>query len=945
MLVATSEGGDQASDEGPPKVGDLVLIKQHGPYKDRTGRVTKVVGAKARVEFEDNECTHVDHGSLKVLGTATPSQSKKAAVPVAPQLPPRGKRTLADLGRAGRVDGLVLRVIDVKSPFANQYVRVLQYHTDGASASVQLHVGGTRVEVVALTALQVVSEVPVASMVARTAASAVRAETFAAGDFVRIVSGVHVGHLGIHRVVEVRLDDLYAVQVAEHGKLVLLGAHLVKATPVYSQRPAGLPLTYPTVTTKGKPWTPAQRGVLDAVLTEFRNVRITGEPGAGKTETSSQLLKTLQSNGVQVMVMTLSNAITAFLRDRHARNGVLDCERIIGTYSSKAWASLGAEYRFDRVDDIVAEILDQPYTKTVRQQMRDVQVIIFEEDENTPVYFKDVMSRVFSKVCGHVGPEPFANKLMVLVMDERQLSGIAVHDGTSNNTTGALRGGGVAVGGGDPIETLSFESQVVQPYYPGQVVLITTEHLGFDGCRKGTVVRYCSLRGSYLVACLGATETGLKGFGEDVLVAVEYVRPQHLLPGSASTASFIALHLTGSHRVAQGAYDDSLPVHEQPAESLWHKAITQLHSGICDTPHVRELFDRLRDYGKRMFDERPEKYHVTQFSFLTNKALEMFVEKEWLARYEPEEQFKALPGSDIVHYHPAIKCDSKGVPLPGSDNCEWDAGSAGGDGGGGRQHVAGAVACRFHWKIGIECVVGTFPQHLQEGGQRAPKIIVGKQTKKYGFLSPGKRIVPVDLAPNYATIAGVQYDGLVVECLDFPYQEEEKSYPTAILPVLMYTSEMIMGSTLHWLQWPIKYRLLSTSHANTGRQFGWMMMTFEFFWCYDALFSTLTRLTHPPGPIGTPLADCKGAAGIRILNTSDDKLFDNEGLPLGLHPKTALLFRDAYGKAVPAARIASAERWLAEHREHHLREEGMKIGRLRARASVSGPSARFADEE
>ena len=102
-------------------------------------------------------------------------------------------------------------------------------------------------------------------------------------------------------------------------------------------------------------------------------------------------------------------------------------------------------------------------------------------------------------------------------------------------------------------------------------------------------------------------------------------------------------------------------------------------------------------------------------------------------------------------------------------------------------------------------------------------------------------------------------------------------------------------------------------------------MTFEFFWCYDALFSTLTRLTHPPGPIGTPLADCKGAAGIRILNTSDDKLFDNEGLPLGLHPKTALLFRDAYGKAVPAARIASAERWLAEHREHHLRDEGMKI--------------------
>ena len=64
--------------------------------------------------------------------------------------------------------------------------------------------------------------------------------------------------------------------------------------------------------------------------------------------------------------------------------------------------------------------------------------------------------------------------------------------------------------------------------------------------------------------------------------------------------------------------------------------------------------------------------------------------------------------------------------------------------------------------------------------------------------------------------------------------------PTAYIPMLLYTSDVQHGSKLHWLQWPVKYRLLTTSHSNTGRGFQWLLMHFEHIWCYDAVFSTLT---------------------------------------------------------------------------------------------------------
>ena len=68
-----------------------------------------------------------------------------------------------------------------------------------------------------------------------------------------------------------------------------------------------------------------------------------------------------------------------------------------------------------------------------------------------------------------------------------------------------------------------------------------------------------------------------------------------------------------------------------------------------------------------------------------------------------------------------------------------------------------------------------------------------------------------------------------------PLRHCAQSYPTAYIPMLLYTSDVLHRSKLHWLQWPVKYRLLTTSHSNTGRGFQWLLMHFEHIWCYDAV--------------------------------------------------------------------------------------------------------------
>ena len=56
---------------------------------------------------------------------------------------------------------------------------------------------------------------------------------------------------------------------------------------------------------------------------------------------------------------------------------------------------------------------------------------------------------------------------------------------------------------------------------------------------------------------------------------------------TSRAANFASVHLVGSKRVRNGTYADGLPVEQQTAEALWHRAITELHHGITDSGAVR----------------------------------------------------------------------------------------------------------------------------------------------------------------------------------------------------------------------------------------------------------------------------------------------------------------------------------------------------------------------
>ena len=301
-------------------------------------------------------------------------------------------------------------------------------------------------------------------------------------------------------------------------------------------------------------------------------------------------MKVLQSLNVCFTLKTLSNPIVGFLRQRHMKNGVHSVADVIGTYSSKSWATLGNDYTFGNVPELVDEIVAAPFTKAVRKSMREDEVRFIEEDQNTLPHFKDVNSLVHSGVRGHTGPEPYGNMQMIIVTDERQLGGIKeVTNGLDGPALDAM------LPGGESVETSSFESQILQEYYPKQRVLIAAAH--FELTRGGTsfqdvegvVVRYCSLRVKFLVSCDGAADRGVEGLGSTDVIAVEYVKSIHLSTLGSRAANFVTVHLTSSNRVRAGVYDEALPVAQQSAEGLWHRAISQLHNGITNTPEVTRL--------------------------------------------------------------------------------------------------------------------------------------------------------------------------------------------------------------------------------------------------------------------------------------------------------------------------------------------------------------------
>eukprot|EP00966_Prymnesium_polylepis_P106267 2461728-Prymnesium_polylepis.1 len=216
------------------------------------------------------------------------------------------------------------------------------------------------------------------------------------------------------------------------------------------------------------------------------------------------------------------------------------------------------------------------------------------------------------------------------------------------------------------------------------------------------------------------------------------------------------------------------------------------------------------------------------------------------------------------------------------------------------------------------------------------QIQVGK-LKGVGVLRPGNMIFPIGIETWPIAIGGVFYDALVVECPEFATVDDPQ--PTAVVPPLLYESRVIRGKKLFYVQVPVKFGMLNTTHALTGRAAEKLMLTIDYVWCHDAIVSAMTRASQPPPPIGVPLAGLQGAVGIRVLNNMNGRFFDPCFLALGLHPKVALLFHDVFAKPVPSVCVDWARKWVEAHNAYHLRMETRLIERKKARAAA-GPSTR-----
>ena len=361
------------------------------------------------------------------------------------------------------------------------------------------------------------------------------------------------------------------------------------------------------------------------------------------------------------------------------------------------------------------------------------------------------------------------------------------------------------------------------------------------------------------------------------------MKAKHLKAASGTLANFRNKMLrTGGFRVGAEPYDESKAAAQQGRKALWHRFCALLHNGDTDNDVVREAFARMQSVGERMFVEMPHWYETTVFLFMMNRTAEKYVDDHHVRRYQVEPTWGAMDGAGVIHTHHACKVTRDGVPLPEGVRYSWDGGGSG-DSSGGRQYVAGAVACYLFWKIGYPLRVGGFPL-MQDGGGiggEPIKITVGKG-KTHGDLRPGHLVIPIGTEPWPHLIGGVEQEALVVECPEFGVDPDTGSFPTAIIPPLFYESAEIRGVKVYWVQWPIKYAYVNTGHSLTGQERLRLMMSFEYFWCHGAVFSGVTRAREPPPKVGEPLTDLEGAIGIMLLNKANGRVFDPSYMALGL---------------------------------------------------------------
>lgn len=624
-------------------------------------------------------------------------------------------------------------------------------------------------------------------------------------------------------------------------------------------------------------------------------------------------LKSVVEAGLVVISVSVSNSIATEQTHKYVLAGVPGAVEFTGTLSSMLFVTLGKKFTYERLPSIVEYVLTANCCKEVRERIRAAHVILDEEVSTQLPHIQELVFGVdglISRVCGYKGKELAANKQIVMVEDEAQLTAVLSEDGLAagfeNYQSPKIPYGDVD----DPFRTelppepkrsYGFEACIYRSFFPSTTVVVASGAAAASSSaasaeQMGTVLCFCTARGSYVIevrcpfvvlawicacACLirwsqVASETSqgptYHDPRTDKLVHAIFVEENKLrLPAGVSLQSvFVEAPINdGSYRVADSdpPYDPSCPASSQGRFAVYKAAVSDLHNGITGSPPVRELMARMLKVGA-LLNNPDELVWSNQNETLTriyswNRRLEKDLLPH-LQRVRRPERYSSLDDSITPIF--AVKCDESGAPEAPAKRFDWDGERMA------RQAVAGAHTCLNYLRLGTIYKLGTLPQYDYD--ERVPPIMVcfalrpalvpfstvflsalclvlqaGKGQGKQR-LKPGKAVVPIAVEMVSASQAFV-HAGIAQE-------------PNIIVECIEMPYDSAAGSypiaTIKWYDYyspfphglkrwralPLKPNNLATVHAVQSKGLPRILIFADFFWAFAQGFTSLTRATEPP---------------------------------------------------------------------------------------------------
>jgi len=439
---------------------------------------------------------------------------------------------------------------------------------------------------------------------------------------------------------------------------------------------------------------------------------------------------------------------------------------------------------------------------------------------------------------------------------------------------------------------------------------------------RGVVVRKCILRDKYVVLLDGGSEDYLCPAVYDASLAAtkEILKVEFLEEGMLSAVDVmqrgIEIHvLRINHRVNAAPYDHSISVTLQPRRQLWPSAVELAHRGYTDDPKVIEAFKRMQYAGEYMEDV-PGWFEEMYFGFTRNKTLERYAQDTYVPKYKIEDKYVAVRDDSMIKEAKtyAVKLDLSGKPLAPAERYAWNERND-------RKRVAGAVTLLFESKIGLPCMLGTFPLKRNEltGKYTAPRIAIGKKGVK---ARPNMPFIIVGYTEKLCPLDGIDTELELVAEFIFP----DGSRSRGTIPWMEYTSASLYGRKLRYRALPAKYLFLRTINSLQGRGCRLLLLFFDYVWTYHTTFTAITRATEPPPMVGETIDNTlPGCIGIKIMPAGGTAFFDPCSKILGMHPRVARYFDKVLKIQVPPVVLEAADKWHATHIKHHLTQERLEL--------------------